>query len=90
MLVAIVASGCRERAAELLHLRGPSGPAVPPAVSDPRAIHFTFTAPDAVTFDWSGGGSTIRLWANGRSTADHRRPPAQPRPVDLDLAGPRV
>jgi len=63
MLMAIAASGCRERAAELLHLRGPSGPALPPPVSDPRAIHFTFTGPDAVTFDWSGGGSTIRLWA---------------------------
>jgi len=53
-LLALTAAGCRGRAAELwarFDAAMPAAPAATPAAEEPHEVHFTYTAPDAVTFD---------------------------------------
>ena len=72
--------GCKGRAVDLLSLRVDAGmPVVPSPTEEPRQIHFTFTAPDAVTFDWRGSDAALRLWAKNvapRTVEAHRPEPA--------------
>jgi hypothetical protein len=63
LLVLGALSGCRERAAALMRFDA-AMPAPPEIVSDDaHQVHYTFTAPDAVTFDWSGSDGALRFWA---------------------------
>ena len=57
-----LAAGCRERAAALLAFDAGGSPPPPPPAEDPREVHFTFTAPDEVTFDWRGSNPSLRVW----------------------------
>ena len=78
--IVIAAGGCKGRAVDLLSLRVDSGmPVVPIPTEEPRQIHFTFTAPDAVTFDWRGNDAALRVWAKNvapRTIDAHRPEPA--------------
>jgi hypothetical protein len=57
-------TGCRNRVAELVHFDGSTtAPPPPPPAEEPHQVHFTYTGPDAVTFNWAQGGTTVRLWA---------------------------
>jgi len=56
----------------------PSMPATLPPTQEPHEVHFTYTAPDAVTFDWRGDGTTVRYWAKD----------LPPRTVNAHLATP--
>jgi hypothetical protein len=57
-------TGCRDRMAELVHFDASTAPPPPPPlVEEPHQVHFTYTGPDAVTFNWAQGGNTVRLWA---------------------------
>jgi hypothetical protein len=63
-----------------------SMPAPPQSVEESHEVHFTYTAPDAVTFDWRGGGSTLRYWAKDlppRTVTGH-----SPRPLPPSAPGP--
>jgi hypothetical protein len=78
-LVALsITGGCRGRMKELFSGFDASMPAAPTTAQEPHEVHFTYTAPDAVTFDWSGDGTTVRYWAK-----DH-----PPRTVNAHLATP--
>jgi hypothetical protein len=65
-LVALLGAGssCRGRTAGLLaRFDGARPPPPTPPAEEPHEVHFTYTAPDAVTFDWRGDGTTVRYWA---------------------------
>jgi hypothetical protein len=58
----------------------------PVAIDDPREVHFTYTGPTSVTFDWRGTGTTLRYWTRGqppRLVSAHA-----PTPVPISSAGP--
>jgi hypothetical protein len=77
--------GCRERAEAFMHFDA-AMPVAPPPIEEPHEVHFTYTAPDAVTFDWRGGGTTLRYWAKDlppRSVTAHA-----PDPMPTSAAGP--
>jgi hypothetical protein len=78
--IVIAAAGCKGRSLDLLALSVDSGtPLVAVATEEPRQIHFTFTAPDAVTFDWRGNDAALRVWAKNvapRTIDAHRPEPA--------------
>jgi hypothetical protein len=79
-------AGCRERAAALLRFDASMPPPPAPRAEEPHQVHFTVTAPDAVTFTWSGSAGTLRYWARDvppRTIA--ARPPATP---PVSSAGP--
>jgi Calcineurin-like phosphoesterase len=57
-----------------------------PASSPAREVHYTFTGPRSVAFDWVGGGTTIRY---GRSRAYGARTTAHaPKPLPFSSRGP--
>lgn len=64
-----------------------SGPSVSHAVAGrPREVHYTFTGPRSVAFDWVGGGNTIRY---GRSRAYGAKTTAHsPTPLPFSSKGP--
>lgn len=76
------AAGCHGRAAAFLPAF--DGGFSPPPVArteTPQEVHFTYTGPRAVTFDWRGSAATVRYWtpdAPPRTVTGH--PPA-PQPA---------
>jgi hypothetical protein len=79
---AVACQGCKGRTVELLAPLMEAGVAAAPvATEEPRQIHFTFSAPDAVTFDWSGNGATLRLWAKNIPPRTVAARPPSPLPV---------
>jgi Calcineurin-like phosphoesterase len=56
-------AACRERAVALMQFDASMGAPPPPPAEDAHEVHFTYTGPTSVTFDWSGGGTTVRYWA---------------------------
>ena len=83
-LVALAGAGCRGRAADLLSTFDAAMPPPPPPPNqDPHEVHFTYTAPDAVTFDWRGEGTTLRYWAKGRPPRTVTAHPPTPTPTSL-------
>jgi len=79
--VAVATTGCKGRARDLLVPVDASMPVAPIPTEEPRQIHYTFTAPDAVTFDWRGSDRTLRFWAKtvAPRTVEARAPvPAPP------------
>jgi len=87
VVAAAAAAGCKERAMALLAPPAEAAsPAAPEAADEPHEIHFTYTAPDAVTFDWRGSDATLRLWAKNippRTIAARR-----PAPLPFSSPGP--
>jgi hypothetical protein len=81
-----MALGCRERAAALLRFDAAMSPPPPVKVEEPRQVHFTFTAPDAVTFSWNGGDGTLRYWA--RDVAPRTIAAHEPVPAPVSSPGP--
>jgi hypothetical protein len=61
--------------------------APPPApAEEPHEVHFTFSGPGAVTFDWRGDDATLRFWTKNvppRTVQAHR-----PAPLPFSSAGP--
>jgi hypothetical protein len=87
VLSLVAGAGCKDRASALLSLSvDASMPAPPVAIEDPQQIHFTFTAPDAVTFDWRGTDATLRVWA--KNIAPRVVEARRPDPVPTSSAGP--
>ena len=83
--VAATVAGCRERAAALLaYDAGP--PPVTTPTEEPRQVHFSYTAPDAVTFVWRGGDPTLRVWS--KSVAPRVVKAQSPNPVPTSSTGP--
>jgi hypothetical protein len=56
-------AGCKGRTAGVFAPVDAAMPAPQVPTEEPRQIHYTFTAPDAVTFDWRGSDATLRFWA---------------------------
>ncbi len=86
LLGLVLLAGCRERAASLLRFDAGMTPPPPTQAEEPHQVHFTFTAPDAVTFGWSGSDGTLRYWARDippRTVTAHR-----PTPLPISSAGP--
>jgi Calcineurin-like phosphoesterase len=61
---------------------------VPPVLKteEPDEVHFTFTGPTSLAFDWVGSGSTLRFWSDSASPHTIQAHAATPRP--LSSAGP--
>jgi hypothetical protein len=58
----------------------------PPLPDEPREIHFTYTSPTSVTFDWRGQGTTVRYWTRDqppRTVEGHT-----PNPLPTSSPGP--
>ena len=86
-LVALAAvAGCRRGAAEFLGRFDASMPSMPvtqPTTQEPHEVHFTYTASDAVTFDWRGDGTTVRYWAKDLPPRTVSAHPATPTPTSM-------
>jgi hypothetical protein len=80
--VAAAAGGCKGRAPDLLQVLSVDAAvaAAPVRAEEPRQIHFTVSAPDAVTFNWRGSDGTLRYWAKNIAprTVQARRPTPEP------------
>ena len=86
LLLVALPGACTQRAMNLMRFDAAPPPAPQPPVEDPHEVHFTYTAPDAVTFDWRGGGSMLRYWAKDlspRTVTGHA-----PQPLPISAAGP--
>ena len=86
--VALVAAiGCKGRPTDLLRLSVDAGSGAPPVPTEEQhEVHFTFTAPDAVTFNWRGNDPTLRYWAKNvapRTVVAHH-----PDPLPFSSPGP--
>jgi len=81
---ALLAALTRFNRARPVRPSAPSGAV--PAAGRAREVHYTFTGPRSVAFDWVGGGSTIRY---GRSRAYGATARAHaPRPLPFSSRGP--
>jgi hypothetical protein len=56
-------SGCRGRAIGKFNVGDAFTAPVNQPNEEPNEVHFTFTGPTSVTFDWRGNGSTMTFWA---------------------------
>jgi hypothetical protein len=85
--IAAAAVGCKGRTVDLL-TPPDAGMTPPPPVQteEPRQVHFTFTAPDAVTFDWRGSDPSLRVWA--KDVAPRTIEARPPDPVPFSSPGP--
>jgi hypothetical protein len=73
-------ASCRGRAARLMRVdaSAPSQPAGP--LEDPNQVHFTFTGPTSVTFDWRGAGRSVRVWSKDMPPRDVPAHEPNPKP----------
>jgi hypothetical protein len=79
-LAIVAAGGCKGRSLLRLSVVDASMPAAAVRTEEPRQIHFTFTARDAVTFDWRGSDSTLRFWAKNIPPRTVQARPPDPTP----------
>src|SRR4029077_11857897 len=83
----LAAAGCHGRAAEFFSRFDAAMPPPPaPPSEEPHEVHFTYTAPDAVTLDWRGDGTMLRYWAKDlppRTVTAH-----PPTPMPTSMPGP--
>jgi len=88
VIAAAAAAGCKGRTVDLLALSVDASmtPAALVATEEERQIHYTFTAPDAVTFDWRGSDPTLRFWA--KEVAPRTVQARPPTPAPTSSAGP--
>jgi len=87
--VAIAAAGgCKGRGPDFLPLLSVDAAVAAPPVrtEEPRQIHFSITAPDAVTFNWRGSDGTLRYWA--KNVAPRTVTAQSPVPVPFSSPGP--
>ncbi len=72
--------GCRERAERLIGVdAGP--PAIPPSpAEDESEVHFSFTGPSTVTFEWHGSGRSVRVWSKNSPPREIEAREASPKP----------
>jgi len=88
-LVALLGAtaGCRGRAAAFMPaFDGGFSPPPPARLEAPREVHFTYTGPRAVTFDWRGHSAALRFWTKDeppRTATGHA-----PTPVPTSSPGP--
>ncbi len=56
------------------------GPPPPAPLDDPHEVHFTYTGPTSVTFDWRGQDDTVRYWTRDEPprTVEGKAPTPQP------------
>lgn len=85
---AAASAGCKGRTVDLLALSVDAGamPAPPVPTEEPRQIHYTFTASNAVTFDWRGSDATLRFWT--KDVAPRTVEAHPPVPLPTSSAGP--
>jgi hypothetical protein len=80
-LAALVAcGGCKGRSLLRLSVVDAAVAAAPLPTEEPRQVHFTYTAPDAVTFSWRGSHSTLRFWAKNIAPRTVTARPPDPLP----------
>jgi hypothetical protein len=80
LLLALAGAACRSRAVALIPVDAAVSPAPPaPPTEEPNEVHYTFTGPGSVTFDWLGSGRTLRFWSAG----------APPRTVEAHAPAPK-
>jgi hypothetical protein len=86
--LALAGAACRPRALALIPVDdAATSPAPPsPPAEEPNEVHYTFTGPGRVTFDWLGNGRTVRVWSKGTPprTVSAHAPDTQP----FSLPGP--
>jgi hypothetical protein len=87
------AGGCRGRGAALVFPDAAPPPSAP-ATEEPNEVHFTFTGPTSLAFDWLGSGTTLRYWSKDappQTVAAHApapRPLSSPGPwQEVELTG---
>ena len=88
-LAALLAAtaGCHGRASAFLPaFDGGFSPAPPVSTETPREVHFTYTGPRAVTFDWLGTAAKLRFWT--RDSPPHTVTAHGPTPQPTSLPGP--
>jgi calcineurin-like phosphoesterase family protein len=81
----VMHAGCRGRTVPWVTFDA-AMPSPPPPVDDAHEIHFTYTAADAVTFDWRGTATTLRYWAQDRPPRVVQSHP--PTPIPPSSPGP--
>jgi hypothetical protein len=86
--VLIAAAGCKGRAVEALSPPDDAGltSAPPVRTEEPQQVHFTYTARDAVTFDWRGSDGTMRVWT--KNVAPRTIQAHAPVPLPVSSPGP--
>jgi hypothetical protein len=72
-------AGCRERAATLMGVDS-SAPEPPVRFEEPGQVHFTFTGPTSVTFNWRGSGRSVRIWSKAMAPRMIEAHDPEPRP----------
>jgi hypothetical protein len=83
--LALVGAGCRDRAAKFIGVDAAAPPPASPA-EDESEVHFSFTGPTSVTFEWRGTGRSIRIWSKDappREIEAH-----EPKPQPFSTPGP--
>jgi hypothetical protein len=86
-LIAAIA-GCKTRAVDALSPPGDAGltSAPPVRLEDAQQVHFTYTARDAVTFDWRGSDGAMRVWT--KNVAPRTIQAHDPVPLPVSSPGP--
>ncbi|MFL5306774.1 MAG: hypothetical protein ACJ8F1_16275 [Polyangia bacterium] len=79
-------TGCRGQAAALMAFDAGFNAAPPIPIDEPHEVHFTYTSPTSVTFDWRGAGATMRYWTKGQPPRTVSAHP--PTPLPTSSAGP--
>jgi hypothetical protein len=87
-LLAGAGLGCRERAERLMGVgMDAAAPALPPSpAEDESEVHFSFTGPTSVTFNWHGTGRSVRIWS--RSSPPREIEAHEPSPTPFSGPGP--
>jgi hypothetical protein len=83
---ALMGLGCRERAARMMGVDAAPPPAPTSPAEDENEVHFSFTGPTSVTFEWRGSGRAVRIWSKDappREIEAH-----EPAPVPFSASGP--
>jgi hypothetical protein len=95
VLALAAGAGCRARAIALIPVDAAATIQLPtPHTEEPTEVHYTFTGPTSVTFDWLGSGHTLRYWSKSAPPATAQahppalRPPvAAGEPEEVELSG---
>jgi len=78
---AVACANCRGRAAALMAFDAGFNAPPPLPIDEPHEVHFTYTSPTSVTFDWRGAGSTLRYWTKGQPPRTVSAHPPTPLPT---------
>ncbi|HEX4405943.1 MAG TPA: metallophosphoesterase family protein [Polyangia bacterium] len=85
-LGALAIAGCRERAERFMGVDAAAPPLPPSRSEDENEVHFSFTGPTSVTFEWRGSGNSMRIWSKEsppREVTAHA-----PSPLPFSTTGP--